>query len=414
MTRILSLTLLLAPWHLPAATLGEYLHLALENNPDLQAMEARYEAAAARIPQLTALPDPMFEVRFFDDSPMRRQGVSEVMLTQSFPWFGKLQRAGEASGAEAEAMLFAVQAAQLDLSSQVGDLYYELAYLAKAAEVTQANLMLLRRLESIAEQMTASGGALNDFLRLQVEVGMLEDELSGLREALQGQEARLQALLGGQMPPNALPEMEASVADVPSPPDRLLPQMLDQHPRILGAERQEASAEARLAVAQLEGRPEFMAGLIYMPDRSRSGMEGADDWGLRVGFSVPLWRQKYRAAEREARAGRREAEAALSQVRNELRAEFFVALSELRDAHRRLLLYRERLLPVARQALANTEESYRAGGATVLDLIDSERSVLAFDLAYWQAVADSHRARLRLSLLTGQPLQTFTDQDSQS
>jgi outer membrane protein TolC len=60
------------------ADLHSDLSLALANNPQLEAFEQRYEAALQRIPQASALPDPMFQVTSFVESIQTRTGPQSI------------------------------------------------------------------------------------------------------------------------------------------------------------------------------------------------------------------------------------------------------------------------------------------------------------------------------------------------
>ena len=51
-----------------------------------------------------------------------------------------------------------------------------------------------------------------------------------------------------------------------------------------------------------------------------------------------------------------------------------------------------------------TRAAYRAGTTRLLDLIDSERSLLNFELSYWRAVRDYAQAKARLEALVGGPI----------
>lgn len=382
-------------------TLDFCLNLALQQNPSVRHAQQTYEASVARIAQGTALPDPYLEVTALMDSDNMSRGISEVMLTQSFPWFGKLGKVGEVASAEAEAMFFAIQVRQLEISQEVADAFFDYAYLGRAIEVTQENLRLLNSLSSVVESAVSGGGALNDLLRIQVEALRLDDELRALEEALVSQQARLNTLMGREVLDElTIPALTPAKAPAPDL-QALIQPMLEHHPRIQMLHRQIKSNDARIAVARLDYRPEFMAGISYMPDRSRMIMEQSDDWGVIVGVSVPIWRDKYHGAKREAIAEKRAAEAELESAVNELKAELSVALSQFRDAARRVNLFEDRLLPLARQALSNTEESYRTGSSTVLELIDSERSLLELELNRWRAIADLRKAQMRITLLSG-------------
>ena len=139
----------------------------------------------------------MLQVTQFVESVQTRTGPQEqvFMLGQRIPWFGKLRERGNASSAEAEALLFAYQSRQLMLTRAVSNAFYDYGFLAKSIELTRENLRLLSELEPIVEERVRGGGDLNPLLRLKVEIGKVNDRLQSLEEKRNAQSARLSALL---------------------------------------------------------------------------------------------------------------------------------------------------------------------------------------------------------------------------
>ncbi len=400
----------------PPTTLAAYLQQAQSANPDLQTYATRYEAARARIPQARALPDPMLQVTHFAESVQTRTGPQEniIMLSQRVPWFGRLSGREQIASEEAEAIHYAFQARQLTLARLVGINFYDYAFAGKAIELTTENLRLLEKLEPQVEERARTGGNLNNLLRLQVEIGRLRDRLASLQAQRIQHSARLAALLAW---PDAetLPWPTWSPLDSASLPHSfydqtsLLTAVDTQNPELLMLERKILSARARTELARLETRPDFTFGLTYIqvgrpvvnpttPDAGR------DPWGVSLSVNLPIWNQKNRHVRQEADASQRTAENELAERRSQLRAETLVALSAATDARRRVRLYEDDLLPLARQAVANTLASYQGDRASLLELIDSERSQLDLELQLWRAQADAAQQKLTLQSLANQPL----------
>ena len=65
------------------------------------------------------------------------------------------------------------------------------------------------------------------------------------------------------------------------------------------------------------------------------------------------------------------------------------------------MLYRDDILPKARETLESTTASYRSGRAGMIDLIDARRTLLEFDLALERARADAFIAEARVHALVG-------------
>ena len=78
-----------------------------------------------------------------------------------------------------------------------------------------------------------------------------------------------------------------------------------------------------------------------------------------------------------------------------------MALFGLRDADRKIDLYRDTLLPKAEQSMKITELAFTTGKAGFLDLIDSQRILLGFQLEHKRALADRSQRLAEIDMLIG-------------
>jgi outer membrane protein TolC len=315
---------LLLPFHLSGAdpdttgfsgtSLQAYLERAQSANPGLRAFEDHYEASMRRIPRAGSLPDPRIQITSFVESVQTRTGTQEnvVTLAQTVPWFGKLNQAKAVASAEAEALWFAYQARQLALARTVASGFFEYGYLARSLELTRQSLILLRRLESVVEERVRGGGDINPLLRLQVEIGMMEDRENSILRTREAQSARLNGLLA-QVPQGLLSWPEWTAPE-PEPLDLpgLLTALEANNPELAMLDRKVSSAEARRELAALENRPELTFGVNYIQTDAYPGSSAADagndPWGITVGLSIPIWAGKNEAVRGEALAAKSAAE----------------------------------------------------------------------------------------------------------
>lgn len=392
-------------------SLTSYLRRAMEANPRLNAFEYRYEAAMRRIPQASALPDPVLQVTHFVESVQTRTGPQEnvFMLSQRIPWFGKLSNREAAASAEAEALWYAYQSQQLMLARMVAVQFFEYGLTEEAIRLTRENRDLLSDLEPIVEEKVRSGGDINPLLRLKVEIGKVDDRLQSLTRKRLVQSAKLSELLA--LPENTILDWPEWEAPEPVPLDeRTLTHAIQQNnPELKMLERKIASAEARREIARLESYPDVTLGVNYIqigdPDVNPMTPDaGQDPWGVTVAVNLPIWFGKYNAAKAEALASKRATENEYENRLNSLRADLSASLARLQDANRRLKLYGEELLGLAEQAVENSRASYESGRTGILELIDSERSLLDLQLLFWQAASDAWQQRVILQTLANQPI----------
>jgi len=392
-------------------SLESYLQLAQSNNPQLKAFEARYQAAIQRIPQAGSLPDPTLSVTHFVESIQTRTGPQEnvFMLSQRLPWLGKLKNRKAVASAEAEALWFAYQTQQLELAKQVSILYYEFGYIGQSIRLTQQNLDLLHDFEPVVEEKVKTGSDLNALLRLKVEIGKLEDKRLSLEQDRLLQNLRINELL-------ALP----TATRLPSPLwDTPIPTVLDlqqlnqsistHNPELQMLKRKIASADARRQIARLESYPDITLGLNYIQTGSPSVNPttpdaGNDPWSITITVNIPIWMNKTKSLRSEALSEKRAIENEYDNRLNRLQADLSSSLARLADAHRRLALYRDELLGLAKQSVENSRSSYQSGRTGILEVIDSERSLLDLQLLSWRAATDAWQQRILIQTLANQSL----------
>lgn len=391
--------------------LEDYLVRAQSANPQLKAFRQRYDAAMQRIPQASALPDPMLQVTNFVESVQTRTGPQNniFMVSQTIPWFGKLSSREDAASAEAEALWFAYQNQQLILARRVSLAFYEYAYIKDAIRLTRENLELLKGLEPIVEEKVRTGANLNSLLRLKVEIGRVDDKAQTLEQKRIVQSARLAELLA--LPADTiLPFPAWSQPEVVTPDGPSMTRAIEaNNPELKMLERKIQSAEARREIARLESYPNITLGINYIqigdPDVNPMPSDaGRDAWGVTVAVNLPIWFKKYRAARAEALAEQRANENERSNRFNELRAELSVSFALLKNANRQLTLYGDELLSLAEQAVENSRTAYESGRTGILEVIDSERSLLDLQLLYRRAASNAWQQRIIIQTLTNQPL----------
>lgn len=364
----------------PEASLNDMLAFAAQNNPDVRAAFARWQAATARIPQARSLPDPMVGFGVMIESFRTRQ---VFRVEQSFPWFGTLGLRGGVAAEAARAEAHRLEAASLRVRFEVMDAYAEYAFIGAARGLVRRNLELVQQLEEVAlRQYQAAEVSQADVLRLQIEADTLEKELRSLADRERPAQARLNAALGRQSvetlpPPGPVPHnsLPASASETPAAAAAANPQLLAAHREILRAE-----LGARLA--RRENLPNFFVGVEYKDGWSDMWR---DEVGVMVGLSIPLWWEKNRGRIREAEADLTAAQSDWESLRNQLESQIELALFEVRDADRDIELFSVELLPKARQTFDVIQTGYQAGEQGFLDLIDAQRALLNFELSLIRA-----------------------------
>lgn len=401
--------------------LRDYLAYAALANPGLKAAFEEWKAAVARLPQVTALPEPQLTYTYFIEEIETRVGPQEqkLALMQKFPWFGKQRLRGEVAGRAAQAAWQRFQAEKLRVFHRVKSAYADYYHLRRAIAITEENLTLLRHLEQVARTKFRTGTASHaDVVRAQVEMGKLEDRLRTLRDLRGPRSAALNAALGRsssvELPwPTDLPPAASEISH------RRLARLLRQsNPELLALESEVEKNRLGLELARKERYPDFGLGVSYV-DTGGARMPGVSDSGkdpiaVTLSLDLPLWQAKYRAAEEEARAGIRRARGALTDRTNRIESQVALAAYELRDARRRENLFAGTLIPKATESLKATEAAFKTGEADFLALLDSQRQLLAFELERERARTDQLTAHARMEMLVGRDLSAEPAEDKEN
>ncbi len=393
------------------AGLDHYLAYAAVHNPGLAAAFYRWQAAMQRVPQVRHLPDPTLNYRYFIENVETRVGPQRQVfgLSQRFPWFGKLELR---EGIAVEAALSArakYQAKKNKLFFDVKKAYYEYYYLSRAIAVVRENQELVRYLEEIARaRFRAATAGHPDVIRAQVELGKLDDRLRTLRDLRGPRAARLNALLNrpirAELPwPDKIPEESIALND-----DQLLGWLGKHNPEMIVLAHQTSQHRREIRLARRGDQPDLTIAVDYV-DTGGAVMSGVGDSGndpVSVGISInlPLWHQKYDAAVRESLANFGAVTKQRVDRENILKANLRTAIYQFRDAERKIDLYRDTLVPKAKQSIKATEAAFRAGTASFIDLIDAERVLLAFQLAFERALTDRGHHLAEVEMLVGRPL----------
>jgi cobalt-zinc-cadmium efflux system outer membrane protein len=377
------------------STLADYLKYAALNNPGLEAAFNQWKAALERVTQVASLPDPRFNYAYYIEEVETRVGPQRQMfgISQTFPWFGKLKLKGDAALEAAHAEKEQYEKTKLTLFHRVKSAYYEYYYIGRAVAITREHINLLVNLESVARTRFKTGHASHTaVIQAQVEVGKLDDRFRAIESLQEPIVAKLNAVLN--RPSDApLPWPKTIPYDNPVFTDKeALEWLAERNPDVKRLEFLEKKEQFAVKLARKNYYPDITLGLDYV-DTDEALMPGAPDSGkdpliAKASVNVPIWYRKYRAGEKEAGFRRAAMQEQRVNTENQLGADLKLALYHFRDAERKIDLYRDTLIPKGDQSLRVAQLGFQAGKVSFISLIDAERLLLEFQLAYERALAD--------------------------
>ena len=146
-------------------SLSELLKEAEQNNPQIQAWRQGFEAARQVPAQVTALPDPMFQIQQVNvGSPRPFAGYTNsefayigLGASQDIPYPGKLRLRGEIAQREADIAGSRADSVSLGVLAAIKTAYYQLAYLSQTLSILENDREILKQVELAADARYRSG-----------------------------------------------------------------------------------------------------------------------------------------------------------------------------------------------------------------------------------------------------------------
>ena len=393
------------------STLAALITEALERNPSVRQAFLEHRAAQSRVPQAGTLPNPALSFTQHVRGPQTRVGpqMSNVSISQAFPWFGTLSDRMEVAAAESAILGESYAVRRAEIVRQVKLAYYDLAYLDEALRITEEEEQLLIHYEALARARYSQGfGQQQEVVKLQAELTRILNRGQELLSQRTDLEAILNILVNRPVDAIVGP-VQIDARPVALDDDgRLHAIGLGNRPELRAARLRIEGGEHAVRLAQRRYRPELTVGVAWgnvLDRRDDLGQtappldNGHDQFSLTFGASIPVFRSSYDAGVQEAGAQLAAAGEAHRDVVNGVALAVRITAFSLRTIEGQLALFERALLPQAEQALLTTEEAYSGGVAGVLELLDSEEVLLDVRLGlarlqadYMKALAEMERA----------------------
>jgi outer membrane protein, heavy metal efflux system len=243
----------------------------------------------------------------------------------------------------------------------------------------------------------------SDILRSETELAQMEEARVDQRRAYSEAQTELNSLMNrppqSPLGPAVLPPFQP--ADVPL--EALQQSALENRPQLAAAASRIKAAQARVGLAE---RARFPDPEFRIEARQFNGSAWYDirEYDTAVFISLP-WvnRGKYRAAIREAK---KLAEVEAQDGRS-LQTDTAALVRDVwlqRQSYRHHVeLFRNRLLPLARQTVEATRSSYEADRATLLEVVTAQHTVQDTEAMLSDHLAHYFIAEAELRALTGLP-----------
>lgn len=438
-------------------SLSEFLKEAALHNIGLKAKYSIYLAAMEKVPQAGTLPDPEAQFGFFIKPMELMEGnqLADFRIMQMMPWFGTLKASKDEASKMALARFEEMQSVKNELFFQVENSWYSLFRTKREIELTEKNLTILQSLERLAivrfraSSNSSSGGSAgmntsgsnerkgNDsrmaggmgsdvsapasesgnmqgsrepamanssqsgmvgLLRVQIEIGTLENRLALLKDRLATEKNRFNSYLDRKADTEVY--ISDSIQESTLPGElSLLAENIINNPMIRMFDADRDANEAKIQMVTRMGYPMIGIGLNYslikkFPDVT-SDMNGKDMVMPMVTATLPVYRKKYLAMRREAVYLRDASVESAKNLQNELSVQFQEAIRQYNDAGRRLNLYRQQA-SLAGKTIGLLTASFSTDGTDFEEILRMQQQQLDYQFNQIEALVDKNLAIARL------------------
>ncbi|HUC85766.1 MAG TPA: TolC family protein [Candidatus Acidoferrales bacterium] len=158
-------------------------------------------------------------------------------------------------------------------------------------------------------------------------------------------------------------------------------------PDVLAAETDLRSAEENLKLAKAMRIPDPTFSVGYEHDPPGGGPP-VDTLNIGMSFPLPIWNQNKGAID-AARATVEQSRLAFAKLRAQMNSDLVNAEAAFDEASSRLKRYREQIAPQSASARESVIFKFNKGAATLVDLLEAERTDNDVRLALAQAMADT-------------------------
>jgi outer membrane protein, heavy metal efflux system len=371
-------------------------------SPGLRAAALDSEAASAKAAGADALDDPTITDSY---QYYRNPGVFSghtVMLSQSFPLWGKRSLRREAALADVDASRGRELAAQTELDEKIKIAYAQYYLTSRDIAVNQEIAELARRMRKAATARYGQGGgdqsavilAAGEETTAKLEAARLEGEKSAVR-------ARLNILVGRAadkplVDPERLRSLPATEPDFAA----LIARARTANPTLAASTAAVSAAQTRRTLADKAWYPDLTigAGPVVQTNHEPVGFAAT------IGFNIPLGWGREASGQREAAAQLGATQQRYEAVRLEIEGALGEAIAKLRAARATETLLRSEAMPQARAVFQTILANYSQGKGELTAAINAEHQRHDVDRRLLQVQLDEQVELAAIERLIGSDL----------
>lgn len=403
-TIILFISILLTGYSVKAQTLEDYFKVAAENNPGLQAKYKDFETALQKVPQVSSLPDPTFSFGYFISPVETRVGPqrAKFSLSQMFPWFGTLEAQADAASLMADAKYQAFLDARNRLYYSVSEAYYPLIELNRLKAIEQENIDILQSYKTIATSKFKNGvSPMTDVLRADIILKDAQTNLDILNKKEKPLRVAFNNLLNRDENETVVVQDSLTIELLPEKFRR--DSLLTNNPMLNALDLQQQASEKSELATQKQGLPKLGVGLDYIIVGKRTDMDVADNGKNAlmpmVSVSIPIFRKRYDAAQKEAQLMQEKYALQKEETINSLTSNYESLWFQIQQQKDLIDLYGEQILE-SNQTLNLLFSAYGNSGKDFEEVLRMKQQLLKYEKMKAMAETQYQTALAKLNYIT--------------
>ncbi|MDR0799758.1 MAG: TolC family protein [Dysgonamonadaceae bacterium] len=253
----------------------------------------------------------------------------------------------------------------------------------------------------------SSSSGMSEVLRIQLEMAEIDNNIESLQSEILAGKAKFNALLNRHS--NSEIQVPDTLAQIPFLLDEtaVLAQIRQQNPMLAMLSDEESAHKAKAEMDKKMSYPMFGIGLQYMlinkrengewkmeddgmgnmSENTMSSMNGKDMIMPMISISIPIYRGKYKAQQRESQYRQQASREKYADTLNQLTAELHRLKSDLENAARKIALYRKQSV-LAQTTYNLVIQEFATGKSDLTNVIQVQRQLLDYKLKAAEAIAD--------------------------
>lgn len=382
-------------------TIQDAIKIAFKKNPELKSLQLEVNALEFAAFQSGLLPNPELGVdaeNIFGTNNFSafKQGETTVSISQNILLAGKLNKRQKVSSLTTDLASWDYESKRLEILTEVRRIFTRALIIQKEIIQNKELLKISKEfVDNLKRRVEAGKISTAEVSRADIIVNLIEIDLENSNLDYLSQLNKLKSILGdNSLKINNLAGAPFSISELPNYSELL--SLVAQHPSLKRFDKEFEKQKAVIELEEANGIPDLTLSAGF-----RRFNETKDN-AFVLGASIPLpLFNKNQGTIEEAKIRYDKVETEFLQIRNNLLSEFNILFQQLKNTFSAIKKLKEETIPSAKNAFQIIKEGNLLGKFTILDVLDSERTLFELQNQYLKRLGELNINIIELEGLTG-------------